>query len=670
MSQVPSCPRLVLNALLVGVACYFGSQLDSALHFPRIGIPILIPLYALLTAALLLSPAQQWWIYVLPASIGALIPHLDGWPASWSLGAEAANVLPALIAAGGIGYLGRGTRHFHTLRGVGVFLLAAVLLAPLLAAFIGAGVVTLHRGAADFWLLWQGWFFSTALTALILLPILLLGITTRDARLGGVPARRFVEAGLLLAGLLTVGIVSFVLPPGASSHPPARLYAPLPFLLWAAVRFGPGGASAALLIMAALVIWGALHGRGPFNTQSPADDMLSLQLFLITASVPVLVLAGVVQERAQAAEALRESEERYRAVVNSQQELICRYLPDTTLTFVNDAYCRFFGKTSDELIGASFLSLIPAPAREAARLHVASLKSDPRLVRYEHEVVLPDGRVGWQEWSDHALLDADGKLIGFQGVGQDTTEQKRAAEALRHARAELARANRAMTVGELAASIAHEVNQPLGAVVANATFCRQLLAAPTPDLGEVREVIEEIVQDGIRADEVIRRVRSLLRSGPAQRETLDLHGLIREVIALMQSEARARRVSLEIELAARPVLVVGDRVQLQQVVLNLLVNALDAMNDNGEQARTLRVASRTTEPGWVEVTVHDTGVGLGEKELEQIFEPFYTTKAEGMGMGLSITQRIVEGHGGRIWATANPDRGATFHFMLPAKSAA
>jgi signal transduction histidine kinase len=227
-----------------------------------------------------------------------------------------------------------------------------------------------------------------------------------------------------------------------------------------------------------------------------------------------------------------------------------------------------------------------------------------------------------------------------------------------------------MTVGELAASIAHEVNQPLGAVVANATFCRQLLAAPTPDLGEVREVIEEIVQDGIRADEVIRRVRSLLRSGPAQRETLDLHGLIREVIALMQSEARARRVSLEIELAARPVLVVGDRVQLQQVVLNLLVNALDAMNDNGEQARTLRVASRTTEPGWVEVTVHDTGVGLGEKELEQIFEPFYTTKAEGMGMGLSITQRIVEGHGGRIWATANPDRGATFHFMLPAKSAA
>jgi C4-dicarboxylate-specific signal transduction histidine kinase len=194
---------------------------------------------------------------------------------------------------------------------------------------------------------------------------------------------------------------------------------------------------------------------------------------------------------------------------------------------------------------------------------------------------------------------ADGSVCEWVGTDTDVTEQKRAAEVLRQARAELARASREMTVGEFAASIAHEVNQPLTAVVANAGACRRLLAAPVPDLQEVREAIEEIARDGTRASEVIGRIRSLLQRGPAQREALDLNGLIREVIALMQSEVRARNVSLEIELADEPAPVVGDRVQLRQVVLNLLLNALDAINGVEDRPRELRVASRKAEPGWV-----------------------------------------------------------------------
>src|SRR5262245_14716331 len=236
-----------LTAGVVCVACYVGSALDATLCFPQINTAILFPPYAILTAALLLAPPRRWWAYLLASSLGNYLPHQQGWPISWVLLAEVANLFRALLAAGGIRYFNAGSVRFDSLRGVAAFLLFAVFLAPATAAFAGAGLVVLHGGAEDFWLVWQAWFLSNALTALTLLPIIVIGITNGLAWMTAPHFRPIIEAAMLAIGLFSVGILLFAGPYSGSNALPARLYAPLAFLLWAAVRFGPAGTSASLL---------------------------------------------------------------------------------------------------------------------------------------------------------------------------------------------------------------------------------------------------------------------------------------------------------------------------------------------------------------------------------------------------------------------------------------
>jgi two-component system sensor histidine kinase UhpB len=293
----------ILKAGLACVCCYFGSALE--LGFPGLNTAILFPPYAILTAALLLAPPPRWWIYILASSIGNTFAHVQGWPISWVLSTEVVNVTRAMLAAGGIWYF--GPIRFDSLRGVVTFLLFAVLLAPVTAGFAGACVVVLHRGTPDFWLVWQAWCFSNALTGLMLLPMIVVAITNARVWVKGLRPKRILEAGFLATGLLTVGILLFAGKYSGSSALPARLYAPLPFLLWAAVRFGPGGTSACILVIAGLAIWGALRERGPFVTDLPAQNFLSLQLFLLAMSVPAQVLAALMAERRQTARALKAS---------------------------------------------------------------------------------------------------------------------------------------------------------------------------------------------------------------------------------------------------------------------------------------------------------------------------------------------------------------------------
>jgi two-component system sensor histidine kinase UhpB len=300
---------------LVCVSCYLGSALDVAVSYPRIKTAILFPPYAILTATLLLTPAKHWWIYLLASSLGSYLPHRGGMPVSWVLMAEGANYVRALVAAGGIRYLSRHTLSFATLRGVAVFLWFAVVIAPCTAAFVGAGVVMLHRDAGvvmlsdgdqEYWFIWQAWFLSNALTGLTLLPILLFASPDAGAGKRSASWRSGLELTVLLAGLLTIGILVFVGPYGGRDALPARLYAPLVFLLWAAVRFGPGGTSSCVLVITIVTIWGAHHEQGPFVTQMPAANLLSLQLFLLAISLPLMVLAAVMEELQQTARTLRQ----------------------------------------------------------------------------------------------------------------------------------------------------------------------------------------------------------------------------------------------------------------------------------------------------------------------------------------------------------------------------
>ena len=280
--------------------------------------------------------------------------------------------------------------------------------------------------------------------------------------------------------------------------------------------------------------------------------------------------------------------------METQTELICRFLPDTTLTFVNEAYCRYFGKSRKELLGTSFLSLIPEHAQPAAKAHIDSLVAHPRLVVNEHEVIAAGGDLRWQRWTDQGIVDETGQLIEFQSTGLDITERKHAEEALRQLQAELAHVSRVITVGEMAASIAHEVNQPLGAIVGNADICLRLLASKTPDLDQVRDALSDIIKDGHRASDVIARIRALVKKGVLQKTSFDINEVIREATVLVGHEVQRKHIRLRTDFAADLPPTLGDRVQLGQVMQNLIMNGIEAMSQIKDRSRELVIRSRET----------------------------------------------------------------------------
>jgi C4-dicarboxylate-specific signal transduction histidine kinase len=249
-------------------------------------------------------------------------------------------------------------------------------------------------------------------------------------------------------------------------------------------------------------------------------------------------------------------------------------------------------------------------------------------------------------------------------VQERTRELRQANDTLREREAELTHVTRVMTLGELTASIAHEINQPLAAIVTNGNACLRWLDSATPNFSEARQAVQRIIKDSYRASEVIARIRTLVKKAPPRNDLVDLNEVIVEVLALAQSETRRHRVSLKQQLANDLPRVRGDRVQLQQVILNLIINGLEAIAKSKDATRELTISSGVDDSNNVIVAVKDSGEGLDAANLERVFDAFYTTKAEGMGMGLAISRTIIESHGGRLWATPNSPKGAVFQFTL------
>ena len=326
---------------------------------------------------------------------------------------------------------------------------------------------------------------------------------------------------------------------------------------------------------------------------------------------------------------------------------------------------RIFGLDSGTALNRDLLTQFHHPEDRLFKQTIDTAIREGRDFKMDSRIVLPDGSVKHVHTVGHPVFNESGELTEFIGVVMDTTERKRSEEALREAQAELFRVARATTMGELTASIAHEVNQPLAAVVTNANACLRWLNARTPDLDEARTAAQRIVRDGNRASDVIARIRGFLTKGEPVTVQLDANDVVREIIMLTQGEVLRRAASLLTELADGLPAVSADRVQLQQVLLNLMMNALDAMSAVADSPRVLRIRTNTYESAAILVAFQDSGVGLNPEQMERLFEAFYTTKPEGMGMGLSISRSIVEMHGGRLWATPNDGPGATFQFTLP-----
>jgi len=654
----------VAAAVLVSVAYYLGAKLGFKLTLQPQPVSVLWPPNAILLAALLLTP-HRWWGLLLLAII----------PAHWASQLQSdvpqamilcwfiSNCCEALMGAACIRWLLGAKPRLDTFRGMSIFIAWGVFLAPFLSSFLDAGFVALnHWGESSYWAVWRTRFFSNALAALTLVSVILSwgGVWIRGVRK---PAGPFIlEAALLAIGLIAVSLIVFVRQEPGLQTPGALVYLPLPFLLWAAVRFGVPGASASLLLVTLISIWGTAHGWGPFASRSPLENARSLQIFLLVICITQLSLAAALEERRKAEEALRASEERYREVIETQTDLICRFLPDTTLTFVNEAYCRFFNRQREQLIGRRFIELIPEPDREKTLERIAALVHARGVQTAEHQVLLPNGRLGWHHWVNHAICGSDGRVVELQAIGHDISDRKQVEEANER----LAHVSRLAMVGELTASIAHEINQPLGAILSNAEAATMLLDADPGNIDEIKQILADIRKDDVRASDVIRHIRTLLRKRHLEMELLDMNQLVSEVLALTRAEARKRNIAWKSEFAPALPAVRGDRVHLQQVLLNLVLNGMDAMADTPQEERWLAVSTAGYESGQVEIIVSDSGQGIRPDRFPRLFETFFTTKKEGMGLGLSISRMIVEAHRGQIRAENNSGRGATFRVILPA----
>jgi len=841
--EAAAAVRVALTALLVGAAYYAGANIGLILRFPPTTPSVLWPPNSILAAALMLAPPARWPIYLAAALPAHLLATAGGdWPLGLLLALFATNCSEALIAAVSVRRWSDGPPRLDTLKSVLVFVAGAGLFAPFASSFLDAGVVAALRGE-PYWLVWRVRFFANVLTELTVAPAIITGAAAAWPWIRRASLERKVEGLALAAGLVVVAVLVLDQMPGEPGlipdlpHVPVALF--LPIILWAAVRFGPAGVSASTLATTLLLTWAATHARGPFTMLGPAESILSLQVYLIVSAVPLMCLAGLIEERRRAQ---RELAERLR-----YEELIARlsgsfvHLPSDRMGEAFDAWLERIGAflaldavlllrigdggdvrvahawseprvgplapldasaeypwtvtllrhdvplilerladlpaeavrdreslrrrgvrsklalpllAGDRVLGGLAFVMITAerawPEEEIASLRLVAEVFASALARKESEDALRESELMKSAilsslHSGVAVLDRGGHVIavnqawaraadpgaGAEGASYldacrqaarrgephaaellagieavlggarssfglespapapggerwfatavvalgrpeggavvsrtEVTEQKRAEIEAQRSRQELAHFTRVSAMGELTASIAHELNQPLTGILANAQAARRFLDLTPPPLHEVRDILADIVDDDKRAAEVIQRLRELLRKGETQARALDLDRLVQDVVRLLGSDVVIRDVRIALDLGAPGALVAGDRVQLQQVVLNLLLNGMEAVADSAKEDRRLVVRTRADGPT-VRVLVEDSGPGLRPGTQDLVFDPFYTTKPNGMGMGLAISRSIVEAHGGAIGVESGPGRGAAFHFSLP-----
>jgi PAS domain S-box-containing protein len=787
--------RQLAIGLWVFAGYYVGAKIGFALTFHPYPVSVLWPPNSILVAALLLTPPRIWW-FVLSAAFPAhcatqLQSHV---PPLMILCWFISNSSEALIGAGLTRYLVRGPIQFTSLRNTGIFCLCVVFAGPFLSSFLDAAFVRWNAwGDGSYWELIRIRFFSNALAALIVAPLIVTWARNGILVLRTAGRAWLLEACLILFGLLLISFaVLYKFGPGADS---ALLFLTLPFLLWAAARFGSLGTSTALSIVGFLAIWSGSHGHGPFSGGTAEQNTLSIQIFLIVLSIPMLFLAAVIEERATGETERRESESRFRIVADAAPVLIWMAGVDKRCTFFNKPWLKFTGRSLEQEVGngwaegvhpddlqkclkiytdafdarkafvmqyrlkrydgeyrwisdqgvarhdaqGNFAGYIGSCvdvtellnkeralrefeervvlAAQAAHLGVWEMDtttyelwmsdgartlfqfdSETRLdharvqdrvhpedralrdsaikhaietqghYEIEYRALLPDGTLRWIGSSGRCVTGENDTGARLISVSIDITPRKLAeADALRH-REELGHVSRVAAMGELTASIAHELNQPLSGIASNASAGQRFIDRGDIDLNELRDLLGDITDDARRAGDVIRDIQSMVRKGVSTRQAVNLNDLVIKVARMVNPNAMLQSCQLETLLEPNLPEIEADPIQLQQVLLNLVINAFDAMRDMPVPYRKVVIATERNSDGAICASVRDYGVGIPAEALERVFEQFFTTKPKGLGIGLAIVRSIVQSHGGTIVAENADGGGARFYFTLPASA--
>jgi signal transduction histidine kinase/integral membrane sensor domain MASE1 len=604
------------------------------------------------------------WLCHFGASMGQ-------WPLSWVMLASVANIVRAVVAALLIlRFLGPRPR-LDTVSSLTRFVIAGAIVAPAIGATIGASNALVHDVSETYAELWTVWFVSNALTALTMLPLLLevLGspATWRISRLG---KRRLIETvsfGVALAVTCVMVLLSLT---DARYDLASALYAPIPVLLWAGLRFGPAGTGLALSVLTGAAIVGIGHRA---ETLPGDGSVLRLQVFVFLLTLPTLCVAVV-------ANALQDAVQLYRSLLASMQDQVAILDANGLVFQVNDSWRRHAetpGPCPFERahVGDNFLVACRRAAETLAVLHPEDRDPAPaRLLdgatavlagvvqRFEADYeVTRDGRREWFIMRVEALERADGGAV----VTRTNVSIRRQAQAqIEEQRRQISHLGRVAALGQLSGALAHELRQPLAAILANAEAARHFIDRDTFDVDDLRAILTDIVAEDRRAADVIQGLRTMHKRGDIRLQPITPAELVYEALGLTHTEIITRGVAATGIIEPELPTVLADRVQIQHVLLNLVLNACESMSENGTSEPSLSI-NASAAGLHVKFSVRDSGAGIRADLIEHLFDPFVTTKVEGLGLGLSIARTVVETHGGKIWAENGDGRGAIVSFLLP-----
>jgi len=654
----------VFGVLATAAAYYLATRTAWALTFPDSKVSLFFPPHAALVSILLLVPTRRWWAYVLAAaSVHYFATQQAHWPALYALNCEVFDAVKYLLTAAGIRIFIKSRFDLITLREAIIFVTVAVVIVPVVTAFWGAAFTLSFGFGTHYWTEWRNLTISNGVTTIVLVPAILIGfqqiVSTQQ-----VSRKSLLEAGALAIGLFAVGYLAFNQEHAGPDTSPALLYSPIPLLICAALRFGLGGISASSLVITMFAIWGTMHGRGPFLTQSPEENALALQLFLLMVATPLMLLAVAIADERRSKEALHVSEERMSLAVEGAQLALWDWDVANDRVWITEEGRKVFDFAPGEPLHYASLAGRVHPddfAIRATAIQRAMETGDS--YEAEYRIILPDGSVRWIAARGRPSPAADGAPSRVLGISLDVTRQRHAdAEAQQHLE-ELAHLSRVTTLTAISGSLAHELSQPLSSILSNALAGQQHMSREPLDVVEVRAIFADIVSEDRRAGEIIDSMRTMLRRGQVALQPVRVNESLEELLHLLRGDLTKRGVAVSNLIPDDVPRAKTDRVQLQQVLLNLIVNACDAMETTPREERVLTLTTHIAQDELC-IGVLDVGVGL-PADVEIVFQPFHSTKERGLGMGLSICRSLVTSHGGRLWAERRADRGAAFYVALP-----